>query len=86
MPRPTRTSRGEQPAGIRCARKMMYPVMLGLANIARGVDSARTGEGRRILPPHLDKTRAKTLDETRPAAALEGWYPRKYAYCTIYRK
>lgn len=25
--------------------------------------------------------------KTRPAApALEGWYPRKYAYCTIYRK
>lgn len=69
---------------------MMYPVMLCPANIARGVDSARIGEGRRILPPHLDETRAKTLDKTRaktrPAAALEGWYPRKYAYCTIYRK
>ena len=65
---------------------MLCPVMLCPANIARGVDSARIGEGRRILPPHLDKTRAKTRAKTRPAAALEGWYPRKYAYCTIYRK
>lgn len=81
MPRPTRTSRGEQPAGIRCARKMMWPVMLCPvklcpvmlcpvmlcpANIARGVDSARIGEGRLTPPPHLDETRAKTLDKTRP--------------------
>lgn len=62
---------------------MTCPVMLCPANIARGVDSAMTGEGRHTPPPSLDKTRAKT----RPAApALEGWYPRKYAYCTIYRK
>ena len=53
------------------------------ADIARGVDSVRTGEGRRTPPPPLDKALAKTY----PAApALEGWYPRKYAYCTIYRK
>ena len=48
------------------------------ADIVRGVDSVRVGERRRTPPPSLDKTR--------PAAALEGWYPRKYAYCTIYRK
>lgn len=75
------------PAGIRCARSvlcpvMLCPVMLCPADIVRGVDSVRTGEGRRTPPPPLDKTRSKT----RPAAALEGWYPRKYAYCTIYRK
>jgi len=52
------------------------------ANSARGVDSVRVGERRRTLPP-LDKTRAKTYPAAR---ALEGWYPRKYAYCTIYRK
>lgn len=59
------------------------------ANSARGVDSARTGEGRRTPPPSLDKTRPAEPDpaKTRPAArTLEGWYSRKYAYCTIYRK
>ena len=62
---------------------MTCPVMLCPADIVRGVDSVRTGEGRRTPPPPLDITRAKT----RPAAhTLEGWYPRKYAYCTIYRK
>lgn len=71
------------PAGIRCARSVLCS-----ANIARGVDSAMTGEGRRI-PPSLDKTRPAEPDpaKTRPAAhTLEGWYSRKYAYCTIYRK
>ena len=63
---------------------MLCPVMLCSASIARGVDSVRTGEGRRTPPPPLDKP---PLDKTRPAAhTLEGWYPRKYAYCTIYRK
>ena len=39
------------------------------------------GEGRRTPP---NPTR---FAKTRPAAhTLEGWYPRKYAYCTIYRK
>lgn len=38
------------------------------------------GEGRRA-PAEPDPAK------TRPAArTLEGWYPRKYAYCTIYRK
>ena len=58
------------------------------ANSARGVDSVRVGERRRTPPP-FDKTRPAEPDpaKTRPAApALEGWYPRKYAYCTIYRK
>lgn len=71
------------PAGIRCARSVLCS-----ANIARGVDSAMTGEGRHTPPPSLDKTRPAEPDpaKTRPAAALEGWYSRKYAYCTIYRK
>lgn len=85
MPRPTRTSRGEQPAGIRCARSVLRPANC-LANSARGVDSARIGEGRRTPPP-LRSNLPSRLAETYPAAAtLEGWYPRKYAYCTIYRK
>lgn len=68
---------------------MTCPVMLCSANIARGVDNARTGEERRTPPPSLDKTRPAEPDpaKTCPAnSALEGWYPRKYAYCTIYRK
>lgn len=72
------------PAGIRCARSVLCS-----ANIARGVDNARIGEGRRTPPPSLDKTRPAEPDpaKTRPAArTLEGWYSRKYAYCTIYRK
>lgn len=36
------------------------------------------GEGRGT-PPRLAKTYP-------PNPTREGWYPRKYAYCTIYRK
>lgn len=68
---------------------MPCPVMLCSASIARGVDSVRTGEGRRA-PPNLivlNPAGPKPAPPIPPAArALEGWYPRKYAYCTIYRK
>lgn len=77
MPRPTRTSRGEQPAGIRCARSVLRP-----ANSAPGKDGG--GEAHPADPP---RSNLPCLAETYPAArTLEGWYPRKYAYCTIYRK
>ena len=59
---------------------MPCPVMLCSASIARGVDSVRTGEGRRT-PPNPDPAKTRP-----PNPTLEGWYPRKYAYCTIYRK
>ncbi len=68
---------------------MTCPVMLCPANIARGVDNARTGEGRHT-PPNLIVLNPAGLKSALPippaAPALEGWYPRKYAYCTIYRK
>ena len=64
MPRPTRTSRGEQPAGIRCARSVLRPANCP-ANSARGVDSARIGEGRRTPPPQPSK--AGTLESMRIA-------------------
>lgn len=72
------------PAGILCARSVLCS-----ANIARGVDSAMTGEGRRT-PPNLIVLNPAGLKPALPippaAPALEGWYSRKYAYCTIYRK
>ena len=68
---------------------MTCPVMLCPADIVRGVDSVRTGEGRRT-PPNpivLNPAGLKPALPIPPAATvLEGWYPRKYAYCTIYRK
>ena len=68
---------------------MMCPVMLCSANSARGVDNTRIGEGRRT-PPNLIVLNPAGLKPALPippaAHTLEGWYPRKYAYCTIYRK
>lgn len=62
------------PAGIRCARWMLCPVKIGEC----------IGEGRRTPPL---RSNPPSLAQTRPAnPTLEGWYPRKYAYCTIYRK
>lgn len=47
------------------------------------------GEGRRT-PPNLTALNPAGLKPAPPippaAHTLEGWYPRKYAYCTIYRK
>lgn len=47
------------------------------------------GEGRRT-PPNLIVLNPAGLKPALPippaAHTLEGWYPRKYAYCTIYRK
>ena len=67
MHRPTRTSRGEQPAGIRCARSMLCRVNRP-ANSARGVDSARIGEGRRTPPTRLAQTCPALLKPIPPPA------------------
>lgn len=58
-------SRGEQPAGIRCARSVLCS-----ANIARGVDSAMTGEGRRT-PPKPDPAKTRPPPTPSKAGTLE---------------
>lgn len=45
---------------------------------------------RKHTPPNLTALNPAGLKPAPPippaAHTLEGWYPRKYAYCTIYRK
>ena len=67
-------SRGEQPARIR------WPANAGPGEVHR----RNLGWGRRL---NLRVAPPKNLPrQFRPPPTLEGWYPRKYAYCTIYRK